>query len=189
MISTADQRIGVFVDLSNLYHSARRLHGSRPNFGAILEKGVAGRKMIRAFAYGITNQTPEEEKFFESLTKVGYELRMKELQVFGDGTKKGDWDVGIAIDALRYAKKVDVVILITGDGDFVPLVRALQHEGVRVDGMAFGLAASIKLKEAVDQFTDLSIDKRSFLIPSKLAREGRLRLSSHPSVVRDLLRR
>ncbi len=176
MISTADQRIGVFVDLSNLYHSARRLHGSRPNFGGILEKGVSNRKLIRAFAYGISNQTPEEEKFFESLTKQGFELRMKELQVFGDGTKKGDWDVGIAIDALRYAKKVDVVILITGDGDFVPLVRALQHEGVRVEGMAFGLAASIKLKEAVDQFTDLSADKRSFLIPSKLAREGRIRL-------------
>ena len=176
MISTADQRIGVFVDLSNLYHSARRLHGSRPNFGAILEKGVAGRKMIRAFAYGITNQTPEEEKFFETLTKQGYELRMKELQIFGDGTKKGDWDVGIAIDALRYAKKVDVVILITGDGDFVPLVRALQHEGVRVECMGFGLATSIKLKEAVDHFTDLSLDKRNFLIPSKLAREGRIRL-------------
>lgn len=176
MISTADQRIGVFVDLSNLYHSARRLHGGRPNFGAILERGVGDRKLIRAFAYGITNQTPEEEKFFETLTKQSFELRMKELQVFGDGTKKGDWDVGIAIDALRYAKKVDVVILVTGDGDFVPLVRALQHEGVRVEGMAFGLAASIKLKEAVDLFTDLSNDKRAFLIPSKLAREGRLRL-------------
>lgn len=188
MISTADQRIGVFVDLSNLYHSARRLHGGRPNFGAILEKGVGNRKLIRAFAYGISNQTPEEEKFFESLTKQGYELRMKELQVFGDGTKKGDWDVGITVDALRYAKKLDVVILVTGDGDFVPLVHALQAEGVRVEGMAFGLASSIKLKEAVDAFTDLSQDKRSFLIPSKLARESRLRLPSRP-LVRGMLSR
>jgi uncharacterized LabA/DUF88 family protein len=175
MIAHTDQRVGVFVDLSNLYHTARRIHGARPNFSNILEQSVGDRKLIRAFAYGITSQSPEEEKFFESLTKLGFELRMKELQVFSDGTKKGDWDVGISIDAIRFSKKLDVVILVTGDGDFVPLVQALQHEGVRVEGMAFAEATALKLREVVDQFTDLSKDKRTFLIPSRLARESRQR--------------
>jgi len=179
MISNSEQRIGVFVDLSNLYHTAQRIHGARPSFGNILETAVGGRKLIRAFAYGIATPTSEEEKFLATLTKVGFELRMKDLQVFADGTKKGDWDVGITIDALRYAKKVDVVVLITGDGDFVPLVQALQHEGVRVEGMAFGESSSLKLKEAVDHFTDLSKDKRKFLIPSRLAQMSRIRITHH----------
>ncbi|PIS40563.1 MAG: hypothetical protein COT26_02690 [Candidatus Kerfeldbacteria bacterium CG08_land_8_20_14_0_20_43_14] len=179
MISNSEQRIGVFVDLSNLYHTARRIHGARPNFGNILEAAVNGRKLIRAFAYGITSPTSEEEKFLESLTKVGFELRMKDLQVFADGTKKGDWDVGITVDALRYAKKLDVAVLVTGDGDFVPLAQALQHEGVRVEGIAFGESSSAKLKEAVDHFTDLSKDKMKFLIPSRLAQLSRTRITRH----------
>ncbi|MFA6042859.1 MAG: NYN domain-containing protein [Patescibacteria group bacterium] len=173
---TADQRVGVFVDLSNLYHTARRIHGARPHFGNILERGVGERTLIRAFAYGIASPAAEEQKFLESLTKQGFELRMKDLQVFSDGTKKGDWDVGMTVDALRFAPKLDVVILVTGDGDFIPLVQALQHQGVRVEGMAYGESTAIKLKEEVDLFTDLSKDKRSFIIPSRLAREGRLRL-------------
>lgn len=165
MLKHHDQRVGVFVDVANMYYSARNLYGARANFGNILEGAVAGRKLIRATAYVVRAETPDEAKFFEALDKQGFELKSKDLQVFAGGAKKGDWDVGITIDAVSIAPKLDVVVLVTGDGDFVPLVQFLQFLGQRVEVMAFGDTASQKLQEAADDFTDLAEMKSQFLIP------------------------
>lgn len=163
-----DQRVGVFVDVANLYHSAKNIYGARVNFGEVLEEAVGKRKLIRALAYAIRSQSsPEEEKFFEALTSKGFELRMKDLQVFSGGAKKGDWDIGMAIDAIRMSTKLDVVILATGDGDFVPLVEYLQNQGIFVEVVAFKESSSQKLVEEADHFTDLSNDKKKYLIPIK----------------------
>ncbi len=165
IIKQKEQRVGVFIDTSNLYHSAKNLYKRKVNFGAVLKEAVAGRKLVRAIAYVITSEGGEEKNFFEALTKLGIETKTKELQIFAGGSKKGDWDVGIAVDAMKMAPKLDAVILIAGDGDFVPLVEYLQStSGVQVEVVSFGKSASMKLKDQADDFLDLSQNYRKFLI-------------------------
>ncbi len=172
MMKHPEQRVGVFIDVGNMYHSAKNLYQSRVNFGGILEEAVASRRLVRALAYVIQSQTKEEEAFFEALDKQGFEVRAKGLQVFPDGVKKGDWDIGIAMDAIKLADRLDVVVLVTGDGDFVPLVQYLrENKGCKVEVIAFAETGSTKLMEAADEFCNLSSNKKKFLMrasPPKL---------------------
>ncbi len=159
------QRIGVFVDVQNLYYSARALYGANVNFGQILKAVTADRQMVRAFAYVIKSEAPKEQGFFDALEKAGFEIRSKDIQIFSDGQKKGDWDVGIAIDAIKTADRLDAIILATGDGDFIPLVTYLrENRGCRVEGVAFGKSTSSKLIEHLDSFIDLDVNPRQYLI-------------------------
>jgi uncharacterized LabA/DUF88 family protein len=165
IIKHPEQRVGVFIDTQNLYHSAKNLYHARCNFGNILKDAVAGRRLIRARAYAVTTESGEEKGFFEALEKIGIEMRLKDLQVFSGGAKKADWDVGLAVDAITASPNLDTVILITGDGDFVPLVQYLQnHDGCQVEVVSFGRSTSAKLKEATDDFLDLDEDPRRYLL-------------------------
>src|SRR3989338_5640146 len=164
MIKHKEQRVGVFVDAANMYHSAKNLFGARVNFTEVLKAAVNDRRLIRAIAYVIKSHSAEEQSFFEALDKGGFEVKTKDLQVFAGGTKKADWDVGITIDVISLASKLDVVVLVTGDGDFIPLVEYLQFQGQLVEVVAFGETTSIRLKEAADDVIDLSANKRQFLI-------------------------
>lgn len=168
MIKHTDQRVGVFVDIQNLYHSAKHLYQARVNFRAILETAVAGRKLIRALAYVVRSQNIEEENFFEALSKQGFEVHMKDLQIFYGGVKKADWDVGLVVDAIRLSSKLDVVVLVTGDGDFLPLVEYLRNYGLIVEAVAFGRSASSKLKEEVDNFIDLCQNEGKYLLKTRI---------------------
>lgn len=158
-IKPKEQRVEVLIDVQNLYHSARNLYGAKVNFGAILKTAIAGRKFIRAFAYVVRTKTGEEKPFFEALTKLGIETRVRDLQEFYGGAKKADWDVGIVIDAIRTAPSVDVIVLCSGDGDFIPLVEYLKNRGKRIEVIAFGKTTSSKLKEVADEFIDLRSGK------------------------------
>ena len=161
----SEQRIGVLVDIQNMYYSAKVLYKKKVNFKEVLKAAVAGRKLIRAIAYGIRTLEGLEKNFFEALQKSGYEVRTKDLQIFPGGAKKGDWDVGITVDAVKLAEHLDVVVLVTGDGDYIPLVQYLQNtKGCRVEVIAFSESASGKLTEAADDFMNLSDNKRKFLI-------------------------
>ncbi len=165
IIKHGEQRVGVFIDTQNVYHSAKNIYHARANFGNILKDSVAGRRLIRARAYSVTTETGEEKGFFEALAKIGIEMRLKDLQVFYGGAKKADWDVGLAVDAITAAPKLDTVILVTGDGDFVPLVQYLQtHGGCQVEVVSFGRSTSGKLKEAADDFLDLDVDPRRYIM-------------------------
>jgi len=167
VIKHLEQRVAVFIDTQNLYHSAKNLYKARVNFGAILKDAVAGRKLVRAVAYVINTEAGDEKNFFDALTKMGIETKTKDLQIFVDGAKKGDWDVGLAVDAITMATKLDAVIIVSGDGDYVPLVEYLQiHSGVQVEVVSFGKSSSMKLKEAVDDFMDLSENPRKYLLIS-----------------------
>ena len=167
VIKHKNQRVGVFIDTQNLYHSAKNLYKSRVNFGAVVKEAVGGRQLIRAIAYVITTDTGEEKNFFEALEKLGIATKTKPLQIFYGGAKKADWDVGLAIDAITLSPKIDVAILVSGDGDFVPLVEYLQiNEGCQVEIIAFGKSSSSKLKEVADDFLDLGEDTKKFLITS-----------------------
>jgi uncharacterized protein (TIGR00288 family) len=165
MTKHPNQRVGVFVDVQNMYHSAKNLYGSNVNFAKILEEAVSERQLIRAIAYVIRSKSYEEQTFFEALIHQGFEVKMKDLQIFPGGMKKADWDVGVAVDTVKLADKLDVIVLVTGDGDFVPLVNYLkENKGCRVEVMAFQETASAKLIEVADEFIDLSQQKRKFLI-------------------------
>lgn len=160
-----EQRVGILVDIQNMYYSGKVLYKKKVNFKEVLKTGVAGRKLIRAIAYGIKTIEGLEKNFFDALQKSGYEVRTKDLQIFPGGAKKGDWDVGITVDAIKLAGHLDVVVLVTGDGDFIPLVEYLQNTmGCRVEVIAFSESASGKLAEAADDFINLSDNKRKFLI-------------------------
>ena len=160
-----EQRIGVFVDVQNMYYSARNLYNSKVNFGQILKEAVNNRILVRAIAYVIKADIKEEKNFFEALNKIGYEVKAKDLQTFIGGAKKGDWDIGIAMDTIELAPKLDTIVLVSGDGDYIPLVQHLKRAmGCRIEVMAFTKSSSSKLREEADEFIDLDKDKRRFLI-------------------------
>ena len=160
-----EQRIGVLADVQNMYYSAKVLYKKKANFGALLKEVVGDRKLIRAIAYGIKTLEGQEEKFFEALEKQGFEVKTKDLQIFPGGAKKGDWDVGIAVDAIKMSKSLDAIVLMSGDGDYIPVVEYIQNTtGCRVEACAFLESTSNKLVEKVDNFTNISENKKKFLI-------------------------
>src|SRR3989344_508445 len=139
------QRVAVFIDTQNLYHSAKNLYRARVNFANVLKEAVAGRTLVRAIAYVVTTESSEEKAFFDALTKIGIETKTKDLQIFYGGAKKADWDVGMAVDAAKLAPKLDAVV-------------------------AFGKSSSARLKEAADDFIDMSAESKKFLMtPSRFA--------------------
>ena len=161
------QRIAIFIDIANLYHSAKNLYQARINFGELISQIVQKRKLVRALAYGIKTKTGEEKNFFNVLKKMGVELRIKELQEYPSGFKKGNWDVGMTIDVIKIAPSVDTIVLVTGDGDFIHLVEYLQYQGKRVEIVAIGSTCSSKLKITADEFFDIEKKAYKFLFPIK----------------------
>ncbi len=170
------QKVGVLIDVQNLYHSARNLYGARVNFREILKLAVSQRNLIRAFAYVVRTKTGEEKPFFDALVKLGIETRVKDLQEFYDGLKKADWDVGLAVDAIRISSGIDTIVIVSGDGDFIPLVEYLKNQGKRVEVMAFSRSASAHLKEIADEFLDLSQSPEKYLIKANLTKRGEEKL-------------
>ncbi len=172
----ANQRVGIFIDVQNLYHSAKNLYRGRVNYTELIRHLLGDRQLIRSIAYvvrseGVIPDPPKTETtqrglavrglsteaaFFEALTKAGIQLRVKDLQVYAGGMKKADWDVGMAVDAIRMASFLDVVILVTGDGDFLPLVDYLKWGmGRLVEVAAFSRSASARIQEAADRFVNI----------------------------------
>lgn len=165
VIKHKEQRVGIFIDTQNLYHSAKNLYHARVNFGAIMKEAVAGRSLIRAIAYVITTESGEEKNFFEALGKLGIETKTKNLQIFMGGAKKADWDVGLAVDAISLAPKLDTIIIASGDGDFCPLVEYLKiNQGCQVEVISFGKSSSAKLKEVADEFIDMCENPKKYVI-------------------------
>lgn len=165
VIKHKEQRVGIFIDAQNIYHSAKHLYNSRANFGQIVKDALAGRKLVRAIAYVITSDSGEERPFFDALVKMGIETKTKNLQVFAGGAKKADWDVGLAVDAISMSHKLDAVIIVSGDGDFVPLVEYLRfNQGCQVEAVSFGKSSSGMLKSAVDDFVDLDKSYKKYLM-------------------------
>ncbi|MFH0791823.1 MAG: NYN domain-containing protein [bacterium] len=166
------QKVGVLIDVQNLYHSARNLYGARVNFREILKLAVSQRNLIRAFAYVVRTKTGEEKPFFDALVKLGIETRVKDLQEYFDGLKKADWDVGLAVDAIKISSSIDTVVIVSGDGDFIPLVEYLKNQGKRVEVMAFSRSASSHLREVADEFLDLSQSPEKYLIKTNPIKRG-----------------
>ncbi len=164
VIKHKEQRVAIFIDTQNLYHSAKNIYKSKVNFGAVVKAALGDRKLVRAIAYVVTTESGEEQSFFEALEKIGIEVKTKDLQIFFGGAKKADWDVGLAIDAIKHSQKVDAIVLASGDGDFVPLVEYVRSQGCQVEAVAFGKSSSSRLRESIDDFIDMDEQPHEFLI-------------------------
>ncbi|PIV10338.1 MAG: hypothetical protein COS49_01055 [Candidatus Portnoybacteria bacterium CG03_land_8_20_14_0_80_41_10] len=163
IIKHKEQRVAVLIDAQNMYHSARNIYRARVNFKEILNTAVSGRKLVRAVAYVIKTESGEEKSFFEALIKAGIETKVKDLQIFYGGLKKADWDVGLTVDAVKLSTQLDAIVLVTGDGDFIPLVEYLKAQGRQVEVIAFSKSASAKLIEMADDFIDLGKAQSKYL--------------------------
>lgn len=164
MTTHPGQRVAVLADAQNLYHTAQSLHTRNVDYAALLERAVDGRELVRAIAYVIRADAPEEESFFEAVEEIGFEPKIKEIKTFGDGSQKADWDVGISLDAVTLASHVDTMVLCTGDGDFARLCSHLRHEGVRVEVLSFEASTAEELVDATDEFVDLGADPDRYLL-------------------------
>ncbi len=156
IIRNPEQRVAVLVDVQNLYYSAKNLYHSRVNFKNILQLILQGRKLTRAIAYVVDTAEETNKVFIEAVHESGFEIKIKPIQTFVDGSKKADWDVGIAMDAIRLGSKVDSIILVSGDGDYVPVVNYLQQsQGCLVEVLAFGRTTNKELRELADEFINI----------------------------------
>ena len=172
VIKHPEQRVAIIIDTQNLYHSGKNLYKAKVNFGAVVKAALGNRKLIRAISYVVNTESGEEQPFFEALEKVGIEIKTKDLQIFYGGAKKADWDVGMAIDAIKMAHKVDAIVLATGDGDFIPCVEYVKSLGCQVEAITFGRSASGKLRDTVDDFIDLDDNPNAYLIGYKPVRKN-----------------
>ena len=151
-MSTEQPRVGVFVDVQNMFYAAKDRYGRRVDYIKLLDLIVGPRYLIGAYAYVV--QIPEipQASFLSLLEHNGYTIKSKDLRLRGDGSAKGDWDVGIAVDVVSMLGSLDVVILASGDGDFCPLAELIKQQNKRVEVVAFEHNTSMDLQQIADQF-------------------------------------
>ncbi|MGH9868931.1 MAG: NYN domain-containing protein [Candidatus Polarisedimenticolia bacterium] len=154
------ERVGLFVDVQNMYYAARQLN-ARLDFGALMNATTRGRRLIRAMAYVVQNRDIDQSGFLAMLQQKNYEVRRKDLKIRSDGSSKGDWDMEMALDILKMAGSLDVVVLVTGDGDFASLVTQIRTLGPQVEVYSFPGSTAKELVEAADRHVALD---ESFLI-------------------------
>lgn len=153
-------RVAVFIDVQNVYYGARRLKG-KLDFDAMLQAAVGDRRLIQATAYVVESKEIDQSGFIALLQHRAIDVRRKTLRVRVDGSKKGDWDMELALDILDSVRHVDVVVLVSGDGDFTSLVKRVKRMGPRVEVIGFPRNTAKSLLEAADSFHPL---ERKFMI-------------------------
>ncbi|MES3516636.1 MAG: NYN domain-containing protein [Natronomonas sp.] len=158
------QRVAIIADSQNLYHTAHSLYSRNIDYTALLDAAVQDRELVRAIAYVIRADATDEEDFFDALTDIGFETKIKDIKTFADGSQKANWDLGMCLDAVTLAAKVDVVVLASGDGDFERLCYHLRHEGVRTEVFGFESSTAEELIDAADSFVDMSENESRYLL-------------------------
>ena len=151
-------RVGVFVDVQNMFYAARNKFNGRLDYQALLKTVVRGRRLVKAGAYIIQTPDIDQSNFILLLEHCGYEVHSKYLRTRYDGSAKGDWDMEIAIDIISMIGQLDVVILVSGDGDFVALVKMVQRHGLEVEVHSFEHNTAVDLREATDRFYPINED-------------------------------
>ncbi len=155
-VRTADApRVGIFVDVQNMFYAAREKN-ARLDFEALLAAACGERQLVRAVAYLVETKEIDQTAFIHLLQMKAYEVKRKPLRIRQDRTAKGNWDLEMALDAMTTAENLDVVVLVTGDGDFVPLVRQLKLRGLRVEVYGFPRSTAPDLREAADRFVAIT---------------------------------
>jgi uncharacterized LabA/DUF88 family protein len=149
------KNVAVFVDVANLYYSARGQEVD-VDYVALLKAATKGRDLIRAYAYsGLDPENENQRKFIDFLGKNDYKVVHKDIRKFGDGRVKANLDIELVVDLFRLAKRMDIAVIVSGDGDFAPAIRALQDEGVRCEVISFRPNTSSDLIAVADEFIDI----------------------------------
>ncbi|HXG40652.1 MAG TPA: NYN domain-containing protein, partial [Candidatus Limnocylindrales bacterium] len=159
------KNVAVFVDVANIFYAAKAA-GVDIDYVTLLKAAIAGRDFVRAYAYtGLDPENENQRNFHAFLARHGYRVVSKDIRKYGDGKVKANLDIELVVDMLKTARNLDVAILVSGDGDFAPAVRAVQEMGVRVEVISFRGNTSSDLIEVADQFTDIAqiarVDKAS----------------------------
>lgn len=149
-IPSTELRVGIFVDVQNIFYAAKSFN-ARLDFEKLLELSVGKRRLIRAIAYVVQSPDVDQSNFISMLQQKSYEVKRKDLRLRSDGSAKGDWDMGMAIDIMRFVDKLDVVVLVSGDGDFVPLVELVKTLGPRVEVISFTYNTARDLINSADE--------------------------------------
>lgn len=140
------EKVAIFVDVQNIYYTTRQSYQRHFNYAAFWSQATADREVVAAFAYAIDKGDSKQQGFQQILRNIGFEVKLKPYIQRSDGSAKGDWDVGITLDVIDYADKVDVIILLSGDGDFDLLlnkVRNTYHVTTEVYGVPALTAPSL----------------------------------------------
>lgn len=147
------EKIAIFVDVQNIYYTTRQQHNKYFNYKAFWEKATANQNVIAAFAYAIDKGDAKQRSFQNTLKKIGFQVKLKPYIQRKDGSAKGDWDVGIALDAIELAASVDTIILLSGDGDFDLLLQKAR-KSYSTKSIVYGVRAltAPSLIVSADQF-------------------------------------
>ena len=140
------ETISILVDVQNVYYTTKQAYGRNFDYNKFWAKATKDRKVVKATAYAIDRGDPKQRQFQNILKAIGFEVKLKPYIQRSDGSAKGDWDVGIALDAMEYAEESDTIVLVSGDGDFDLLahrLRTKQHSSVEVYGVEALTAISL----------------------------------------------
>jgi len=151
-------KVSIFVDVQNIYYTTKQVYKKHFDYNAFWKKVTSNRKVIKAIAYGIDRSDEKQKQFQNILRGIGFELKLKPYIQRSDGSAKGDWDVGITIDVLDVAPKVDEVVLLSGDGDFAILLDKLRSLGVKTRVISAPHLTAASLIKACDHYQEISAD-------------------------------
>lgn len=144
--------VALFVDVQNVYYTTRQAYQRRFDYNSFWRQTAAGRDVIGAFAYAIDRGDQKQREFQNILRAIGFEVKLKPFIQRSDGSAKGDWDVGITIDALEYGSEADIIVLVSGDGDFDLLATALRNKGKTVEVYGVPELTAASLEQAATHF-------------------------------------
>ena len=151
-------KVGIFLDVPNLIYAAE-LIGARVHFGKLLAYLTEGRQLVRATAYAPITDDPatrfESQRFVAPVINQGYKIVTKAWKRFADGGMKANFDIELAVDIMTMSDRLDIVVLMSGDGDFRRAVELVESKGVRVEVVAFAASTAMELRVVADSFTDL----------------------------------
>ena len=159
------KNVAVFVDVANIFYAAKAA-GTDIDYVTLLKATTAGRDFVRAYAYtGLDPDNENQRNFHAFLARNSYKVVSKDIRKYGDGKVKANLDIELVVDLMKTARNLDIAIVISGDGDFAPAIRAVQEMGVRVEVVSFRGNTSSDLIEVADLFTDITqlarVDKTS----------------------------
>ncbi len=147
------ERVAIFVDVQNVYYTTRDAFGRHFDYHAFWARFAAGREVVVANAYAVERGDPRQQQFQAILRGIGFTVKLKPFIQRSDGSAKGDWDVGITLDAMEAGPRVDHVVLVSGDGDFDLLVERLRKRcGVRVTVVGVAPLTADSLMRAASDF-------------------------------------
>lgn len=178
------KNVAVFVDVANIFYAAKAA-GIDIDYVTLLKSATAGRDFVRAYAYtGLDPENENQRQFHSFLARNGYKVISKDIRKYGDGRIKANLDIELVVDMMKTARNLDIAVVVSGDGDFAPAIRAVQEQGVRVEVISFRGNTSSDLIEVADLFTDIAqiarVEKSSARSGRRVAAEGDLSMTEVP---------